>query len=323
MNESSAARKSINDALKSEGSVPAHQKQSATGSAAPSPKGGAGPLALICGGGGLPFAVADAVMRRGGSVVLFPLIGWADAARVENYPHQWIAIAQVGHFVRAARAAGCRNVVLIGSVLRTPFLRLRIDMFTLRLLPRIRALFRGGDDHLLSGVAMMLEELGFCVLGAHDVAPEILVPDGVLGSIQPTAQARKDAELGLHAVESLGALDIGQAVVVVDGRIVAVEAVEGTEQMLLRIAELRAAGRLHIARGNGVVVKAAKPQQDWRVDLPALGVSTIQQIRNAGLAGIAVRAFAAITSDRSALVRAADAAGVFVLGVRQAAGTQH
>ena len=143
----------------------------------------AGPLALICGGGSLPLAIADSVNARGRQVLLFPLFG---AAKPEDYakrPHIWVRVAQFGAFARVARAAGCRDIVLIGSMVRPAFWQVRFDFTTLRLLPRIASAFRGGDDYLLTGVARLIEEQGFRVLGAHEVAPEILVPEGALGRI--------------------------------------------------------------------------------------------------------------------------------------------
>ncbi len=128
---------------------------------------GESPLAVICGGGSLPFAVADAVGKRGRRVVLFAIRGWADPQRVAAYPHHWAAFGQFGRFCRVARREGCRDVVFIGSVVRPAIWHIRPDFKTLRLLPRIFRIFRGGDDHLLSGVAAMFEEHGFRLVGAQ------------------------------------------------------------------------------------------------------------------------------------------------------------
>src|ERR1700739_4653164 len=134
-----------------------------------------GPLAIICGGGNFPFVVADAVARRGRGVVLFGLRGWADPAAVARYPHHWGRIAQLGRFRRLARSEGCRDVVFLGTLIRPRVSQLRVDLTTLRMMPRIIAAYKGGDDHLLSGVGRIFEHLGFRVVGAHEVAPEILV----------------------------------------------------------------------------------------------------------------------------------------------------
>src|SRR5437764_5325107 len=171
----------------------AGQYQGARTPPQPSPAGATdGPLALICGGGSIPLAVAEAVLRRGRRVVMFPVRGWADETSFESYPHHWIAPVQAGRFLRHARAEGCRDVVFIGTAVRPPFRALRLDWATLRVLPAVWRSYRGGDDHLLSGVARMFEQHGFRIVGAHEVAPEILMPAGPLGSLAPGARDHAD-----------------------------------------------------------------------------------------------------------------------------------
>ena len=274
-----------------------------------------GPLALICGGGSLPLAVADFVSARGRKVLLFPLQG---IARPEDYarrPHTWVRIAKFGAFARAARATGCHELVLIGSLVRPAFWQLRFDLTTLKLLPRIAAAFRGGDDHLLSSGARLIEEQGFRVLGAHEVAPEILVPEGPLGHVQAGERDCADIALGLDYLHATGPFDVGQAVVVAGRHVLAVEAAEGTDQMLGRIAALRASGRIRASTVGGVLVKAPKRGQDRRFDLPSIGPQTVEGIVRAGLAGIAVAAGEAIVAEPGRLVQAADRAKVFIVGV--------
>ncbi|HEX5508824.1 MAG TPA: DUF1009 domain-containing protein, partial [Pseudolabrys sp.] len=154
------------------------------------------PLAIICGGGSLPFAVADAATKRGRRVVLFAIRGAADPERIEQYPHQWGSVGQFGRLQRMLNDAGCREVVFIGSLVRPALWQLRLDFKTLTLLPRLAAAFRGGDNHLLSGVGDIFERNGFHLLGAHEVAPEILMPEGALGKTHPSDQDRNDIETG-------------------------------------------------------------------------------------------------------------------------------
>jgi DUF1009 family protein len=274
-----------------------------------------GPLAIICGGGKFPFVVADAVTRRGREVVLFAIRGWADPIAVTRYPHHWAGLGQFGRFCRLAHEANCREVVIIGTMLRPRLMQLRPDLTTLMYFPRISRLLRGGDDHLLSGIARMFEENGFRVVGAHQVAPEILVPEGTLGRHQPSERGRADIARGLAVLHAMGSFDVGQAVVVADNRVLAIEAAEGTDQMLARVATMRREGRIRLPDKVGVVVKAPKPGQDQRLDFPSVGVRTVQAAAEAGLAGIAVEARGAITADLQELVAAADAAGLFVVGI--------
>ena len=273
------------------------------------------PLAIICGGGSLPFAVADAARRAGWTVILFAIEGWADTAAVARYQHHWVGLGQFGRFRRLARAAGCREVVCIGTVLRPSVSTLRPDWATVRLLPRLYRLFRGGDDHLLSGLGRIFEEHGFHLLGAHEIAPDILVPAGALGRREPSERDREDIARGFALIAAMGPFDVGQAAVIAERRVLAVEAAEGTDAMLERIRELRRLGRIRSPAGVGVLVKAPKPEQDRRLDLPSIGPTTIERTVAAGLGGVAVRAGEVIIVQPVTVAAAADQAGIFVVGV--------
>jgi DUF1009 family protein len=274
-------------------------------------------LAIICGGGSFPAAVVEVAIQRGRRVVLFALKGWADSGLVKQHPHHWIAIGQLGRFLRLAKAAHCRDVVIIGTLLRPPLRHVRLDWRTFRLLPRLAQAFRGGDDRLLSAVVGMIEEGGLRVIGVEEVAPEIVVPEGVLGRHQPSPRDRADIDRALSLIAALGPFDVGQAVVVADNNVLAVEAAEGTDAMLARITEMRGKGRVSTPSRVGVLVKAPKHGQDRRVDLPAIGRQTVENVARAGLAGLAVAAGAAIIAEAAAVTAAADQAGIFLVGVRE------
>lgn len=280
----------------------------------------AAPLALICGGGGLPLAVADYVAARGRGVLLFPLHGAANPADFAGRPHHWLYLGQSRKFARIARAAGCRDLVFIGSLMRPALWQIRPDLKTLVMMPRIAAAFRGGDDHLLSSIGRLFEQEGFRLLGAHEVAPEILMPEATLGRVQSSERDRVDIALGLDYLRATGPYDVGQAVVVAGKHVLAVEAAEGTDAMLARVADMRANGRVRAAAGSGVLVKAAKRGQDKRFDLPSIGPHTVDEVARAGLAGIAVVAGSTIVAEPVALAAAADRANVFVIGMP--AGTE-
>jgi DUF1009 family protein len=277
------------------------------------------PLAIVAGGGSLPFAVADATLARGRPVVLIGLRGWADETAVARYPHHWIAVGQGGHLMRHARAAGARDLVFVGSLVRPPFRSLRIDWTTLRLLPALYRIYRGGDDHLLSGVAGLFQQHGFRIVGPHEVAPEILIPAGKIGTLAPSPGDLADIARGLDLLRATGPFDVGQGAVVANQQVLAIEAIDGTDNMLARIAELRERGRVPTPKGTGVLVKAPKPGQDRRIDMPAIGPKTVEAASRAGLAGIAVVAGSTIVAEPVEMARAADAAGLFVYGIEPAA----
>lgn len=276
----------------------------------------ASPIAIVCGGGSLPGAVAESLVRRGRPVVLFPVEGWADRALAERYRHHWIAIGQVGRFFRLAAAEQCRDLVFIGNVLRPSLGQIRLDWRTLRLLPRVLPLFRGGDDRLLAGLGRVLEEYGFRLVGPQEAAPEIAVPEGPIGHRRPSVQDSTDIALGLALLHDMGRFDVGQAAVVANGHVLAIEAAEGTDAMLARIVELRRIGRIRTPVGLGVLVKAVKPGQDRRLDLPTIGPQTVTNVARAGLAGLAVVAGDALIAEPHLVAVAADRAKLFVVGVR-------
>jgi len=278
-----------------------------------------GPIAIICGGGSFPGAVADAVVRGGRQPVMFGIKGWADAKIVERHPHHWIAIGQVGRFFRLAREERCTEVLFIGSLLRPPLKQVRLDWQTIKLLPRLARVFRGGDDRLLSGVASMAEEGGLRVIGLRDVAPEVFVPEGVLGRHQPTEGDLSDIARGMTLIAALGPFDVGQAAIVANNNVLAVEAAEGTDNMLARIADLRRQRRVTTPSGVGVLVKAPKPGQDRRIDLPSIGPRTIEGVARAGLAGVAVAAGSTIIAEAAEVIAVADRADVFIVGVSEGA----
>jgi len=275
-------------------------------------------VAIICGGGSFPGAVAEAIARRGRRPVLFGVKGWADPKIVERYAHHWIAVGQAGRLFRLAKAEGCREALFIGTLLRPPIAQIRLDWQTIRLMPRLLGYFRGGDDRLLSGVAGLLEEGGLRIIGLDEVAPEILAPEGVLGACRPTARDRADIARGLEVIAALGPFDVGQAAIVADNNVIAVEAAEGTDSMIARVGELRRLGRVTTPVGVGVLVKAPKPGQDRRFDLPAIGPQTVANVAGAGLAGLAVVAGSTIIAESATVMAAADRAELFLVGVSKA-----
>jgi UDP-2,3-diacylglucosamine hydrolase len=276
-------------------------------------------VAIICGGGSFPAAVAEAISRSGRRPVMFGIKGWADHNVVERHQHHWVALGQVGRLVRLARREGCREAIFIGTVLRPPLTRIRLDWPTIRAMPRILRAFRGGDDQLLKGVAGIIEDSGLTIIGLDAVAPEIFVPEGVLAQRRPTEGDKADITRAIQVVAALGPFDVGQAAVVADNHVLAVEGVEGTDNMLARIAEMRRQRRVTARVGTGVLVKSPKPGQDRRFDLPAIGPQTIQNVARAGLAGVAVTAGSTLIAAPMEVIAAADRADVFLVGVSEVA----
>ena len=273
------------------------------------------PVGLIAGGGAMPFAVADSLSARGIEPVLFALRGACDPAVVERYRHHWIPVGQIGKAVRLLRAENCRDLLFIGTLVRPALSEIRLDWGTLRVIRPIWAAFRGGDDHLLSGIGRIFEQEGFRMVGIRDVAPELLMPEGCLTRAEPDAAAAVDIARGREVLRALSPFDIGQAAVVIDGHVVGVEDIEGTDGLLARVARLRGEGRIRAKTMRGALVKTPKSSQDLRFDLPTVGSRTIEGAAAAGLAGIAIAAGHTMVADPQAMIETADAAGLFVTGL--------
>jgi DUF1009 family protein len=273
------------------------------------------PVGLIAGGGVLPFAVAESLLARQITPTLFALKGFCDPLQVQRFRHHWIAIGQFGRLERLLRAENCRDLVFIGAVVRPALSEIRLDWGTLRIMRRLLAAFRGGDDHLLSGVSRIFEDDGFRLVGIKDVAPDLLIPAGVLTGLAPGASDEADIAKGRAALAALSPFDIGQAAVVINGHVVCVEDIAGTDALLAHVARLREQGHIRAKPGRGVLVKAPKSGQDLRFDLPTLGPRTIEGVAAAKLAGIAVVAGNTLVAEPQAVIEAADRAGLFVTGL--------
>jgi UDP-2,3-diacylglucosamine hydrolase len=279
-----------------------------------------GRLAIIAGSGKLPLFLAEASREAGEDPFILRLKNEADDLW-QGFDNAVIGVGDMAGLSALFRKHEITRVVMSGAVKRRPaFGEIRVNLKSLLKLPMaLKTLLAGGDDAVLRMVISLIEAQGCEVLGAHEILPGLLATVGPLGSVSPDADALKDIERAADAAETLGRLDVGQGAVAVGGRIVALEGVEGTDAMLARVASLRAEGRIS-KRRKGVLVKLCKPQQDLRADLPTIGVSTVTNAQAAGLAGIAVEAGRALVVERESVIAAADAAGLFVVGIDRSAG---
>jgi hypothetical protein len=266
-------------------------------------------LGILAGGGRLPGQVAAAARAAGHEVFIVVLEGFADPALLGAWPHEVIRIGAAGRIMAALRAHGCRDVVLVGTVRRPSLLDLRPDAEGARMLARIGRAAFAGDDGLLAAVVKVLGEEGFRVLGIQEILNEALGPAGLLSRAAPDAAAMADVRRGVAVTLALGAIDVGQGCVVQQGIVLAVEAAEGTDAMLARCAPLARPGP------GGVLVKLVKPGQERRADLPTIGPQTLRGAAAAGLRGVAFEAGGTILAEREAAIAAADAAGLFLLGL--------
>jgi DUF1009 family protein len=265
-------------------------------------------LGIIAGGGSVPGQLIQAARRQGRDCFVLAIKNSADPAHLDGVDHVWLRLGQAGRAFELLHEKQVGEVVMAGPVRRPTLAEMRPDWRTARFFARL-GLKALGDDGLLSAVIGEFESEGFKVVGAHEVLGDLLALLGVLGAVQPDSQADSDIRRGIAVAQGLGALDVGQSVVVQQGIVLGVEAIEGTDALLDRVSGLRRAGP------GGVLVKLCKPGQDKRVDLPTIGIGTVKKAQDAGLRGIAVEAGAAIVVDLDGTVREADRAGLFITGI--------
>ena len=271
-------------------------------------------LGLIAGGGALPAEVADYCRRAGRDYFVIRLKGFAEPA-MAAHPGADVGMAQLGKCMKLLRQEGCRAICFAGTVKRPDFATLMPDVRGMAALPGIIAAARKGDDALLRRVVQEFEKDGFVVEGAHEVEGGLTLPAGPLGRHAPGAEHHADIARAMTVAREIGRLDVGQGAVVCEGLVLAVEAQEGTDAMLRRVAELPAAVRGSAEKRRGVLAKAAKPIQETRIDLPTIGLGTLQRAARAGLAGIVGEAGHVLVVDREQVMAMADDLGLFVYGV--------
>lgn len=265
------------------------------------------PIGILSGSGSLPREIAHSVVRQGGRVEVVALPG-APADEAAGVRVTRVAWGEVGRIVATFKAAGVRDLVIIGAVERPDLWRLRPDLGLVLRLPHIlRMVAAGGDDSVLRTVVRVFERDGFRVRAPDEVAPEIVGRAGAIAGPATTPGQRRDCDLGFAVVAALAPFDVGQAVVVANGAVIAIEGAEGTDRLLRRVA-----GRPD-ARG-GVLVKRAKPTQDFRVDLPAIGPDTVTRASEAGLTAIGIEADRVLVAERDVMAARSSALGIAIEG---------
>ena len=268
-----------------------------------------GKLGIVAGSGELPRVLVEACQRSGRPHFVIALTGYADPARIGAAPHAWYRPGRAGTIIQHLRRIGVGDVVFVGGVPRPTIAQWLPDWRTLRFIVS-RRIWRMGDGGVLNAMIDTLErDDGFRVVGPESVEPDLLVASGPVGRMAPDAAAERDIALGLAEALALGRRDLGQGVVVRGGRVIDREDQRGTDALLTRCRPDVEGARA------GALVKMARPTQDRRVDLPAVGVRTVEGAARAGLAGIAVEAGGALIVDRKAVAAAADRAGLFVVGI--------
>ncbi len=262
-------------------------------------------IGLIAGGGTLPVRIIEACKAAGHQITTVALSNHADD--VLPFADAVLRMGAAGDIISHFRAAGVTELVMAGPVRRPSLSEIRPDAWGAKFLFRSGAGLLG-DDGLLTAIAKALEKEGFQVIGAGDLLSDILAGDGQLAGPLPDAEAEADIRRGIDVLAALAPVDVGQAVVIQAGLVLGVEAVEGTDALIRRCGLLKREG------AGPVLIKAPKQQQDRRVDLPTVGLSTVQAMIENGFSGLAVEAGGTMIMEREAVIETADKAGFFLFG---------
>lgn len=268
-------------------------------------------LGLIAGSGELPAQIIEACRSSGRDIFVIGFEDITDRKIVSDIKSKFVHIGRAGEAIDCLKKEGVSEVIMAGRVGRPNVSSLKLDFTGIRLLIKLSRLPSQGDNAVFSAIISFIENYGFKVVGAEDVLSDLLIKEGVLGNIKPDAVAENDIKIGMNAALKIGELDIGQAVIIQNGNILGVEGAEGTDRLISRCKEL------HNEGPGGVLVKMKKPKQDSRVDLPSIGVNTIENAHKSGLRGIAVEAGGALVINRTKVLELADKLGIFVVGVKK------
>lgn len=272
-------------------------------------------FAIIAGNGRLPLVLAErAAVAPDRAVHIIGIAGEADP-EIARYPHSWIKWGELGRLFRVLEAENMTDLVIVGGVTRPDLANVRLDFGAITNLPFILGLMQqGGDDGVLGSLVRFFEGRGYRVRGVHEVAPDLIARSGGLTRLLPDDQDLSDIAKARAVLASLGPHDVGQCVAVDRNRVLAIEAAEGTDRMLNRVVEISHWGTRGRGRRRGVAVKSAKPDQELRVDMPAIGPRTVELVAEAGLKGLAIEAGRVLVIDEERVRALADAADVFVFG---------
>lgn len=263
-------------------------------------------LGIVAGGGVLPRRIAESATAAGRPVFIVAFEGHTDPGTVEGFGHVWLKLGQTDAALRALHDAACADVVMAGPMRRPTLSSLSLDRRSMTALAKAGTRIFG-DDGLLSLIVEEIERDGFRVVGVEDLLGGYLAYEGTLAGGPLGDMDERDVARGVAALRAIGAADIGQAVAVQEGLVLAVEAIEGTDAMIARAGTLRRSG------AGPVLVKGSKPGQEGRADRPTIGEGTVAAAAAAGFRGIAIEAGATLLIDRPATVRAVERAGLFLV----------
>jgi DUF1009 family protein len=274
-----------------------------------------GPIAILAGAGQLPILLLSHLERTGQDVRVLAFRGFAEAD-LQRRAHATVDLLDLKTIMSTLEGWRPQAVSLVGAVRRPGFSALLSAYSLLRNMHEVKEVIARGDDQVLRGAVMLLEGRGHRVVGAHELAPDLVASHALTGVRQPGADDHEAIAFGLELLASLSDFDIGQGAVVDRRHVLAIEGPEGTDRMIRRVKGLRQSWfGLRRREEGGVLIKAAKRGQDLRVDMPTIGPRTVREAARAGLAGIAIGAGSTFVLEQEETLRTADRLGLFLMAV--------
>lgn len=267
------------------------------------------PIGIIIGGGDLPRSVAEALNKKKRPYYLFPILGTANVMDLSGHPHKWIALGKVDHFLKLLRQRNIKQIMFLGYISRAAILKTAFDWKALSWLCSILFCWFK-DNAVLNALIQHFEREGFTVLGVHQVAPDLLMPEGFLTETKASTRDQASIRMGVEAALKLGHLDRGQAAVVSGNQVIAVEDKRGTD-FLIQYARRKS------PQSDLILVKTARPQQDLRIDLPTIGLQTVENLAKSSYKGLCLEAGVGILLNGSEVIKRANQHKIFLYGYQQ------
>jgi DUF1009 family protein len=264
-------------------------------------------LAILAGGGLLPQMIVDERMRHHQETFVIAFKGFTDPEWVTQHPHEWVSLGQVGKIFKTLKNQNITQIVFAGHIKRPGWTQIKPDFKAISLLWKFSRQ-KIGDDSLLRQIAAEFEKKNIELVGADTILPQCVMPEGDLTDENPTEKDWQDIEYAHHILNEWGKLDLGQSIVVQNGLVLGIEAIEGTDELIRRCGQYKRPGR------GPILIKMKKPNQDTRLDLPTIGEATIRNAIEAGFAGIAVQEKQALFLDPASSIEIANKAKIFITG---------
>ena len=265
-------------------------------------------LAIIAGNGNIPFYLLEECERKGRDYCLIIIEGHGKELSDKYNVDFTVSLSKIGKAIRFVKDLEIKDILMVGGIDRPSLKNIIPDLWTAKFLAKMGSNI-GGDNSILSNLTKSLEKEGFNILAPENIIPSLLCPNGVLGKHKPNKDNKKDILDGFKIAKILGLNDIGQSLVIENGLVLAVEAAEGTDNMISRAALLKKEEK------GGVLIKIIKPQQDKRIDRPVIGINTLKAIKNAGLDGVAIESKEILIINFNEVISYANNEGLFIEGI--------